>query len=111
MKYIELKKNDATNNAHVARSQYVSDRVGTSRFDVRIETEDGIDNLHPVRTQHNEIERALFAEYDETLLDNLVNEAIESGDYASVKYPENECCPGCGGFMGCACDEMAQVQP
>jgi hypothetical protein len=60
------KSSKNTRHQHIARSQYVNDKVGTNRFNIRIETdEDSIEHLYPVRKMHNEAERALFAEYDE----------------------------------------------
>ena len=46
---------------------------------------------------------AIVGDDNEDIFEKLISEAIESGDYAVVRHPENECCPGCGGFMGCAC--------
>lgn len=50
----------------------------------------------------NEIDRR---EDDDDVLENLVQDAIESGDTAVLKHDESELfCDVCGGFSGCACE-------
>lgn len=60
-------KNDATNKAHRKRSAYVTEKCGSSRFDIGVEIdEDGFEHFYPLRHRHNEAEKSAFKEYDET---------------------------------------------
>jgi hypothetical protein len=58
---------------------------------------------------YNEMTATKFAEDDDFSLDDLVNDAIAADDFAVKSHPADECCPGCGGFMGCACDDMPET--
>jgi len=47
-----------------------------------------------------------WVDNDESPLEDLVNEAIAANDFAVKSHPADECCPGCGGFSGCACEPV-----